>query len=151
FCFFPAGQSIAQPETKYIFHHLDHQNGLLADDIRSIVQDDKGYVWISSKDYLQRYDGLRFISYPGYEGYDKIKLFCREYDRYSDPKNQNWLLGTNYKYYFDSLTKKEPGSAAIIRPDKASEEAVIAQDKTAHETWVATAYELLLIDDKTKR
>jgi len=150
-CLSPAGQSLAQPSTKYIFHHLDHQNGLLADDIRSIEQDDKGYIWISSKDYLQRYDGLRFRSYPGYDGYEKIRFFCRDYDNYTDPKNQTWLLGSSYKYYFDSLTTKKPGNAAIIRPDKVSEEAVIAEDKSGQETWVATAYELLLIDDKTKK
>lgn len=47
----------------YFFHHLDYSNGLLSNDVFSLAQDRKGYLWIGTGKGLQRYDGLRFSNY----------------------------------------------------------------------------------------
>lgn len=51
-----------QPTT-YFFHHLDYTNGLLSNDVFSLAQDKKGYLWIGTGKGLQRYDGFRFANY----------------------------------------------------------------------------------------
>jgi len=53
----------AEQPTAYFFHHLDYTNGLLSNDVFSLAQDRKGYLWIGTGKGLQRYDGLRFSNY----------------------------------------------------------------------------------------
>jgi ligand-binding sensor domain-containing protein len=48
-------------QKQYIFRHLDNSNGLISNDVFSISQDSKGFMWIGTGKGLQRYDGLRFI------------------------------------------------------------------------------------------
>jgi ligand-binding sensor domain-containing protein/signal transduction histidine kinase len=48
---------------RYSFNRISRANGLLSDDVTSVAQDRKGYIWIAGYNGLQRYDGTRFISY----------------------------------------------------------------------------------------
>lgn len=54
----------AQADNKYIFRHIDQSNGLLHNWVFSIAQDGRGFIWILSRNGLQRYDGSRFVDYP---------------------------------------------------------------------------------------
>src|SRR5205085_328791 len=54
----------AQSGGSYRFQHIDQSDGLLHNKILSIVQDERGYVWILTPNGLQRYDGARFVNYP---------------------------------------------------------------------------------------
>src|SRR4051812_36585746 len=47
----------------YLFRHLDYTDGLLSNEVFSLAQDKKGYMWIGTREGLQRYDGLRFVNY----------------------------------------------------------------------------------------
>src|SRR5215467_10346842 len=47
----------------YTFSHIDQSNGLLNNNVWSIAQDKKGYIWIGMQNALQRYDGSRFVNY----------------------------------------------------------------------------------------
>ena len=53
----------AQNARKYM-RHIDQSDGLLHNNILSITQDGKGFIWILSSNGLQRYDGVRFVNYP---------------------------------------------------------------------------------------
>jgi ligand-binding sensor domain-containing protein/two-component sensor histidine kinase len=53
----------APEKLTYIFRHIDNTNGLLSNDVFSLAQDSKGYMWIGSGKGLQRYDGLRFVHF----------------------------------------------------------------------------------------
>ncbi len=64
FIFFVASVSKAQQISNYSFRHLNQQDGLLHTTIKSMLQDNRGYVWILSVNGLQRYDGTRFVNYP---------------------------------------------------------------------------------------
>lgn len=55
----------AQAQSDYIFRHLDQSDGLLHNNVLSIAQDEKGYIWILTSNGLQRYDGSRFNNYRG--------------------------------------------------------------------------------------
>src|SRR5688500_1962271 len=78
----------AQHPGKYIFRHIDQADGLLHNDVYSVSQDAKGYIWILTANGLQRYDGTRFINYPRIVSDGKIELG----DLYADNKqNELWV------------------------------------------------------------
>ena len=53
----------AGQQSDYLFHHITQPDGLLDDKVDAIAQDRRGYIWIGTSSGLQRYDGLRFMSY----------------------------------------------------------------------------------------
>ncbi|HEY0055103.1 MAG TPA: two-component regulator propeller domain-containing protein, partial [Pedobacter sp.] len=55
--------AFAQQNKQYNFRHIDQRDGLLHNSVFAIAQDQTGFMWIGSRNGLQRYDGLRFISY----------------------------------------------------------------------------------------
>lgn len=48
----------------YIFRNFDNSNGLISNEVFSITQDEAGFMWIGTRRGLQRYDGVRFVSFP---------------------------------------------------------------------------------------
>jgi len=53
---------------KYIFENLGIANGLSQSTVNGILQDKKGFIWISTQDGLNRYDGYNFKIYrPDFE------------------------------------------------------------------------------------
>lgn len=82
----------AQQANKYIFRHIDQTDGLLHNDVYSVSQDAKGYIWILTANGLQRYDGTRFINYQHIVSDGTIELG----DLYSDNKrNELWVSKVN--------------------------------------------------------
>src|SRR5687768_1331162 len=83
---------LAQHSDKYIFRHIDQADGLLHNDVYSISQDAKGYIWILTANGLQRYDGTRFINYSRIVSDGTIELG----DLYADKKqNELWVSKGN--------------------------------------------------------
>src|SRR5216684_328696 len=85
----------AQQNINYFFRHIDQSDGLLNNQVLSIVQDGKGFIWVATPNGLQRYDGSRFIYYPEMlsspdEGYTNGA------EMYADKKNNLlWILKNN--------------------------------------------------------
>src|ERR1700704_5268054 len=79
-----------QQTPNYIFRHIDQTNGLLHNSVRSITQDNKGFIWIGTNNGLQRYDGLRFVSY-----HDELSSWnnksIKVHDLYAD-NSRIWIL-----------------------------------------------------------
>jgi ligand-binding sensor domain-containing protein/putative methionine-R-sulfoxide reductase with GAF domain len=53
----------AQSRFNYNFRHIGRADGLLHNDVYSIAQDHKGFIWIATANGLQRYDGSSFINF----------------------------------------------------------------------------------------
>lgn len=53
----------AQKNSRYVFTRIGKSNGLASDIPFSVCQDKDGFIWISSDNGLQRYDGYRFLSF----------------------------------------------------------------------------------------
>jgi ligand-binding sensor domain-containing protein/putative methionine-R-sulfoxide reductase with GAF domain/anti-sigma regulatory factor (Ser/Thr protein kinase) len=53
----------AQKSFNYTFRHIGLADGLLHNDVYSIVQDDRGFIWLTTPNGLQRYDGNSFLNY----------------------------------------------------------------------------------------
>src|SRR5436190_10670941 len=45
------------------FEHLDINSGLSQNHIMCILQDSRGFIWLGSRDGLNRYDGYQFTIY----------------------------------------------------------------------------------------
>jgi len=46
-----------------LFRHITMNDGLAGNDVRSIIQDDKGFMWLATDNGLQRFDGSSFTNY----------------------------------------------------------------------------------------
>lgn len=96
------GCSKPQCQSKYIFNHLGIKDGLLAEKVHATAQDSKGYLWIATKNGLQRYDGVRFLSFKHQEDdtasipHNSIMRLC------IDKADRLWLITSDFKLgYFD--------------------------------------------------
>lgn len=91
FCLlFISSAAVAQGARQYSFTHFSTANGLAANMVTSIVQDADGYMWFSTINGLQRYDGNSFLTIrsegrPGSLPSDNIPLL------YADRKKTLWL------------------------------------------------------------
>ena len=85
---------MAQKSFNYSFRHINQADGLLHNDVLSIVQDGKGFIWIATRNGLQRYDGASFIYYPQMLN-NYTEGFILGAEMYADKKN-NLLWITNY-------------------------------------------------------
>lgn len=50
-------------QTDFRFYKLSSEDGLSNDDVRGIIQDDNGFLWIATGDGVNRYDGYDFKTY----------------------------------------------------------------------------------------
>jgi len=60
---FSAGPVFSQEFGQYSFTHYSVKNGLAAYSTNSVVQDERGYIWIATINGLQRFDGIRFLTF----------------------------------------------------------------------------------------
>jgi len=86
----------AQSPFNYFFRHIDQSDGLLHNQALSIAQDASGYIWITTTNGLQRYDGLRFSSYPEMIS-DPNEDFTYTTELHADERNNVLWLTNNIK------------------------------------------------------
>lgn len=61
-CFLLCTVSLTAQEG-FTFTQLTTDDGLASNDVRTLYQDQKGFIWIGSANGLQRFDGTKFISF----------------------------------------------------------------------------------------
>ncbi|MBN1116953.1 MAG: PAS domain-containing protein [Bacteroidales bacterium] len=54
---------IAQSQNKLKFEHLTVDDGLSQNTIEKIFQDNQGFIWIATRDGLNKFDGIKFTKY----------------------------------------------------------------------------------------
>src|SRR5690348_4427079 len=54
---------LSQQTQQYIYTHFKTTDGLASTIINNVVQDHKGYIWLSTINGLQRYDGNKFLTF----------------------------------------------------------------------------------------
>lgn len=89
------------------FNIITTEQGLSNRDVQSIMQDNKGFMWIATHNGLNRYDGYEFKTYK-YNISDSNSLQTGWYNKIiQDAKGIIWLpSGTNGLFSFDPLTEK---------------------------------------------
>lgn len=85
---------LSQLNNNNIFRHIDQSEGLLNNEVLSIIQDSKGFIWIGTATGLQRFDGKLFVNYQD-ELYSHDKKLTEVEDLYFDNNNGIWLSGNS--------------------------------------------------------
>jgi ligand-binding sensor domain-containing protein/signal transduction histidine kinase len=106
-------------QPNYLFHHIGIKDGLNQENIYSVQQDNRGFLWIAAYNSLQRYDGHRFISFfTGKNGKLPGGVIA---GMQIDKKNRLWLLtGQSSLGYFDT-DNFTYHAVKVIVPDKYDE------------------------------
>lgn len=73
------------------FTHITINNGLPHQQVSSLAQDPKGYIWIGTRNGLSRYDGYGLTNYF-HNALDKQSLFCNFITcLYNDSRGRLWI------------------------------------------------------------
>jgi ligand-binding sensor domain-containing protein len=85
----------AQQRKEYVFTNFSTSNGLASNIVTSIVQDDQGYMWFSTINGLQRFDGTKFLNFKAIPE-DSTSIPTNNLrGLYFDSRKRLWLIGHN--------------------------------------------------------
>src|SRR4051794_13568665 len=84
-----------QKRRQYTFTHYTTSSGLVSNQVYSVVQDTKGYIWIATVDGLQRFDGIRYKTFRHKEGDQTTISSNAILQLMMDKRNNLWLLMSN--------------------------------------------------------
>lgn len=89
--------SLSAQNREYFFTHYGKREGLASNEASSIVQDEKGFLWIGTLDGLQRYDGTRYLTFR--KSRDSTNNLPSSYivGLYFDKQNRLWVIFGNGK------------------------------------------------------
>ena len=81
----------AQPAREFSFKSYSILNGLASNTVRAVTQDRDGFIWIATRNGLQRFDGSGFITFNGFSQNGPSPL-TETFSFYQDRKQQLWLV-----------------------------------------------------------
>lgn len=107
----------SQPEIER--EHYSKQDGLLTNAISDILQDSRGFIWISTWEGLSRFDGFDFVNYKAGADSDIPNLHNRISRIFEDKYGNIWMLMYDEKLFrlnrrtdkFESLIGLFPNGA----------------------------------------
>lgn len=154
FCILLLLNNGASAQNKVVkFSSLAIENGLSQSDVKCIIKDHLGFMWFSTDDGLNRYDGYNFTIYR-HNPKDPHSLPANNITRILEDKEGNiWVgSGTGISEYnqntnsFITLVSKRNDESTLSSPDVNT----IFQDSKGN-LWVGTYSGLNLLDAKTKK
>lgn len=81
--------------SKYAFNKITTANGLSSNEILSLYQDKKGFIWVGTPNGLQCFDGNRFVNFPFLNSADFNAMPVKQI--LEDNEGNIWLkLGENF-------------------------------------------------------
>jgi len=84
----------AQPQ-RLQFDYLTVDHGLSSSTVTSIIQDQKGFIWVGTTIGLNRYDGFNFLIYKNIPG-DSTSLVDNVIQTVIEDHNKNLFIGTEH-------------------------------------------------------
>lgn len=66
--------------TQFHFRHYNIENGISANNISALLQDQKGFIWIGTENGLNRFDGNQFTLYQKKQS--TLFQFPRQFNQY---------------------------------------------------------------------
>lgn len=98
-CLLPSYLSIAG-QTSYVFQHLTTENGLSNNNVKAILKDREGFLWIGTENGLNRYDGYSFKIYHAENGTGHSLASSDIWAMQEDGQGNVWIWnGTDYSVY----------------------------------------------------
>lgn len=91
FIFIALSNSVLLASSDYRFTHITNKEGLPHQQVEALMQDDKGRIWIGTRNGLSFYDGYNIVSYF-YEA-DNLKSLNHNFVKalYQDSKKRIWI------------------------------------------------------------
>ncbi len=90
--------------SNYFFRHITRDNGLITNEVTSILQDSRGFIWVGTLSGLQRYDGARFVTYSAHP-HDPSSLQTDIISTiFEDSRHRLWIGTGNGPYLLDRST-----------------------------------------------
>ena len=108
----------------YSFKHYNSNNGLSQNTVRSIFQDNQGFMWFGTKDGLNRFDGKKFVIFKFFpEG----KLNDNVFHRILQDRNDNIWVATEEGVYIYDIYREEFHRFNTITADNDSVSGVVSE------------------------
>jgi ligand-binding sensor domain-containing protein len=82
--------SVSAQYREYFFTHYGKREGLASNEASSIVQDEKGFLWIGTLNGLQRFDGTRFLTFRKSGGSNMPSSYI--VDLHFDKQKRLWVV-----------------------------------------------------------
>lgn len=135
------------------FWTLDRSDGLSNSGVSSIVQDSRGFLWLGTKNGLDRYDGYEFRLYEN-DPFDETSLSHNQIQTLAIDSDDVLWVGT-----YRGLNRFDTSTKAIVRyvhvpedPESIPNDIVTAIKRDAEgRLWVGTMDGLGLLDEGTGR
>lgn len=139
---------LAQPQN-LLFNHLNVNNGLSQGVNNCIYKDSRGYVWISSFDGLNRYDGISCTIFRENIS-DSFSLRGTLFLNIVEDKNGDLWIGSNRG--LNCYRRKENRFYNFQMPDRDMEEQVFSPFyvDASQRIWFQSRSDLLLFDSRNK-
>jgi len=120
-------KNFAQQSNHYVFRHIDQHDGLAHNNVLDITQDRRGFMWLMTRNGLQRYDGSRFVNYS--ESFPISVEPNNDANIYVDSNNVIWIpkitelqkLETT-KNKFTSYQPEQLLHNKLLKPDSFADE-----------------------------
>jgi signal transduction histidine kinase/ligand-binding sensor domain-containing protein/CheY-like chemotaxis protein/AraC-like DNA-binding protein len=84
-------------QTPYVFRHLNVENGLSNNNVKAILKDSEGFLWIGTDNGLNRYDGYNFKVYQPKEK-DSNSLLSNDIGNLQEDASGNLWIRTDMIY-----------------------------------------------------
>lgn len=91
----------ALPPTPLYFDHYNDRYGLSSNSVSAILQDREGYIWVATRDGLNRFDGFRFRRIDTGEGESCSWVSTL----YEDSDGKIWIGAHNGAFIYDPSTE----------------------------------------------
>ena len=146
---------LAQPQKKETFENLSIKEGLSNEYVTSIFQDSRGYMWIGTKDGLNRYDGHIVKVYNF--SIDKDKSLSSTYinDIVEDHKGNIWVATDSG---LDIIEVDTDNIININNVDRTNKDKIknlkitsLLKDNIEDVMWIGTENGLMKIDIKNDK
>lgn len=86
-------------QTSYFFRHLTTEDGLSNSDVKAILKDSKGFLWVGTESGLNRYDGYEFKAYTRKKSDSNSLETNNVSEILEDGMGNLWLKGYSYILY----------------------------------------------------
>ena len=136
------------------FKHITSKDGLSLNSVHSFKQDYKGFIWIATRDGLNKYDGIEFIVFRNISS-DNNSIGGNDVNMLLEDSERNLWVGVHqgglnlYNRETNDFTvyKHHSNDSKSIQNDLVND---IVEDESLTHLWVATGDGLSLFDKKTR-
>jgi len=130
------------------FHNLSVENGLSNSNTFAIAQDQKGLMWFSTKEGIDRYDGSGYKHYNLYTGDQITRYGLRRNKFHVDSRKQIWV--NNFSDVFVYRTKEDRFDFVYAVANKNTIRDLYVDDKNAN-IYLATDQGLIKYNYNTRK